>query len=266
MDCLVTKLKGSVNDLTIPKLGNFIFKGYSGEAEASGANYVRLLYEGKGTVSIEKGDISNVATGERSGNKLTGEELTFNIAQGDFVFNVEKYNLLSFLIYYNELSDSSSLNTKDFQYCSKIQKLEAHGMKGDLSDLAQITTLVNFNSESLKDTDYLIGDIKALVSNKNITSINTNRNIMIEGDIASLGSLTKLTFFNLGNTKISGNIEDFVKAQRAAGRIVATMDNLPYLGACRGLRFNGNAITNQETNTLSWTSTTITLNGQQITA
>lgn len=266
MDCLVTKLKGSVNDLTIPKLGSFIFKGYSGETESTGRNYVHLVYEGEGTVSMEKGNILELTTGEKSGNKLIGPDLTFYIAQGDFVFNVEKYNLRLFHIYYNDMSEGSSLNTKDFQYCSKIKRLEVHGIKGDLSDLARITTLEYFDSESYKDTDYLIGDIKTFVSNKNITSINMGGNTMIEGDIASLGSLTKLRTFKLAGTKISGNIEDFVRAQRTAGRTEATMDNLPYLGACRGLRFNGNAITNQETNTLSWTSTTITLNGQQITA
>ena len=53
----------------------------------------------------------------------------------------------------------------------------------------------------------------------------------VEGDITSLGMLTKLTSFNANNTKVSGTLESFAAAQYSNGRKTASRVRIfgPYL-------------------------------------
>ena len=82
----------------------------------------------------------------------------------------------------------------------------------------------------------------------------------VSGDISKLGNLTKLTNLALGQTSVSGDIESFVQAQRAAGRSSASLT---------GSSINWGEVTFDGSLTkggLSWTSTTITMNGKTINA
>lgn len=91
----------------------------------------------------------------------------------------------------------------------------------------------------------------------------------IKGDIADLGQCINLVELNKFNTfadyKITGTVESFVAAQRAAGRDTASMSRFDVRG--NDITFNGNLIDySVQDNTLSWTANTITFNGETINA
>ena len=93
----------------------------------------------------------------------------------------------------------------------------------------------------------------------NLETLQLNRT-SVSGDISKLGNLTKLTNLALGQTSVSGDIESFVQAQRAAGRSSASLT---------GSSINWGEVTFDGSLTkggLSWTSTTITMNGKTINA
>ena len=93
----------------------------------------------------------------------------------------------------------------------------------------------------------------------NLETLQLNRT-SVSGGISKLGNLTKLTNLALGQTSVSGDIESFVQAQRAAGRSSASLT---------GSSINWGEVTFDGSLTkggLSWTSTTITMNGKTINA
>ena len=103
------------------------------------------------------------------------------------------------------------------------------------------------------------GDISKLGNLTNLTNLDVAQT-SVSGDISKLGNLTKLTNLALGQTSVSGDIESFVQAQRAAGRSSASLT---------GSSINWGEVTFDGSLTkggLSWTSTTITMNGKTINA
>ena len=103
------------------------------------------------------------------------------------------------------------------------------------------------------------GDISKLGNSTKLTILDV-RQTSVSGDISKLGNLTKLTNLDVGQTSVSGDIESFVQAQRAAGRSSASLT---------GSSINWGEVTFDGSLTkggLSWTSTTITMNGKTINA
>ena len=86
------------------------------------------------------------------------------------------------------------------------------------------------------------------------------------GDFKWLG-LTNVNAFErcILRTKISGNIEDFVAIRREHGQTTGEV-SFRWLGDGGKIKFKGKAITNVSSNTISWNETTITVNGETITA
>lgn len=82
------------------------------------------------------------------------------------------------------------------------------------------------------------------------------------GDISNLGKLTALATFYGGTSKISGTIESFVQAQRAAGR-TSTSSAITFSASSTQVTFDGGPL---ESSTLSWTASTITLGSKTIDA
>ena len=103
------------------------------------------------------------------------------------------------------------------------------------------------------------GDISRLGNSTKLTILALGQT-SVSGDISKLGNLTKLTNLALGQTSVSGNIESFVQAQRSAGRSSASLT---------GSSINWGEVTfdgSLAKGGLSWTSTTITMNGKTINA
>lgn len=126
---------------------------------------------------------------------------------------------------------------------------------GDISKVNALNKLQTLSFDSTKVTGSINGFNK-LTNLKSLSAVNTK----ITGDIINLGNLVNLTNIGIGNTGISGTIESFVQAQRSAGRNSAQLT-----GSSRDwgkVTFNGSSAKGP----LSWTPTTITMNGVTINA
>ena len=149
---------------------------------------------------------------------------------------------------------------------------------GDISKFAKLTTLTTLKFGGTQvtgdiskfnvlnklqilvlDSTKVTGSINLFNTLTNLTSLSLI-NTKLTGDIINLGNLVNLTNIGIGNTDISGTIESFVQAQRSAGRNSAQLN-----GSSRDwgkVTFNGSSTKGP----LSWTPTTITMNGVTINA
>lgn len=93
-----------------------------------------------------------------------------------------------------------------------------------------------------------------------LTNIDLDSNV--SGDIVKLGALTDLTNFAFGKSKCSGTIESWVQAQRANGRTTGSVTGNS--SNISNVTFNG--IRGNAKGGVSWTATTITMNGITIDA
>ena len=129
----------------------------------------------------------------------------------------------------------------------------------DVSGDASKFNVLNKLQILIFDSTKLTGSINGFNKLTNLKSLSLV-NVKVTGDIVNLGNLVNLTNVGIGNTNISGTIESFVKAQRSAGRNSAQLT-----GSSRDwgkVTFNGSSTKG----TLSWTATTITMNGVTINA
>ena len=136
-----------------------------------------------------------------------------------------------------------------------ILALSQTSVSGDISKLGNLTKLTNLDVSQTS----VSGDISKLGNLTKLTNLDVSQT-SVSGDISKLGNLTKLTNLALGQTSVSGDIESFVQAQRAAGRSSASLT---------GSSINWGEVTFDGSLTkggLSWTSTTITMNGKTINA
>lgn len=129
--------------------------------------------------------------------------------------------------------------------------------KGTIADLIRMYNLTNLDIEYSEDTD-----VTYFQYFKGLTSIEMNS--YHYGDISILGTLPLLTNLNFRNSKCHGSIEDLVHIYRANGRTTGEIQLSNYTGTDCTVTFNGSAT--KAKGVLSWTATTITCNGETITA
>ena len=211
MDCLVTKLKGTVNDGSLPKLGSMLFK-----LRTTTTNLVKIEAIGK-DVSFSSADGSNVFSTSSGGEEKTN---VIKVGESNTVFYVDaskgvtisidnKYNLEKLDVYrsadHNELT--VDLNFEDLKYCKKLNWLALISMNltGDISALQNLTALTSISFDSTQ----VSGDISALSGLTALTDIrlyNTN----VTGSLDSLSNLPSGLTFDMGNKTLSGDYFKFL--------------------------------------------------------
>ena len=207
MDCLITKLKGTVNDGSLPKLGSMLFK-----LRTTTTNLVKIEAIGK-DVSFSSADGSNIFSMSSGGEEKTN---VINVGESNTVFYVDtskgvtisidnKYNLEKLDVYPFEDNKELTvdLNFEDLKYCKKLSWLALSYMRlsGDISALQNLTALTYINLDGTQVT----GDISALQNLTALTSIKLAYT-QLSGDISALQNLTALTYINLDSTQLSGDI------------------------------------------------------------
>lgn len=259
-NCLVTKLKGVVNNDNLDLFGYMGIKTSTGNImfELSDAGTVKILH---GTVGGNT-EIPIVA----GQYKYLVQYGTIAVDSGydEMIVYIPKYTIKR--LYTN----ASPINLEDLQYSSPLVELKL----GACNPLKYSEAAFNGILENL-DILY-ITNTSTVVNNGpiDVTEIGANgimTKLSFSGIATGLtGSLNKagmspLTELNVPNTKeVSLSIETFVANNRAAGRTTGSL-SLPYLGGCN-CTFNGESVAIQASNSLSWTATTITLNGVTIDA
>ena len=167
-------------------------------------------------------------------------------------------------------------NLANISGCTKLHRLSTiskSNLTGDLSDLAPLTALTNLDLSSSINITGSLSDLAPLTA---LTNLNLYFCENVTGSLSDLAPLTALTDLKLGNTSnltgdikdirqplksldvyntnITGELIEFVKTQRAEGRIT---------GSCRGvwgkvITFNGIGNLGWTNKTLTWTENTIT--------
>ena len=143
-------------------------------------------------------------------------------------------------------------NLANISGCTKLHRLSAikSNLTGDLSDLAPLTALTILN---LGNSINITGSLSDLAPLTALTDLNLGNTRNFTGDIKDIRQ--PLKSLNVYNTKITGELIEFVKTQRAQGRIT---------GSCIGIwgaviTFNGIGNLGWTDKTLTWTENTITL-------
>lgn len=237
--CYVTKLKEVVNDNSLPYVG-YAVANVNLSAEKSmyfgvdtSVNSVKIKIVGNGAITSLGGVSTNVKEAQVSHGQ------SFVLSQGTYQLLFDKYYAvpLSF-----PTDGSITIDAADFN----------KSLYSKDSNLSLIRIVY--------------GNVKGMGSLKNVKTLNFQSCDKLYGDIAELGTCTGLTELWLNGTQVSGNIEDFVKAQRAAGRTSCDSLNIPYAAETL-VKWKGNGVTTSVyQNKLSWTSNSITFKDETISA
>ena len=145
----------------------------------------------------------------------------------------------------SDLSPLTALTTLDLTGSSHIT--------GSLSDLSPLTALTNLK---MTGSSHITGSLSDLAPLTALTSLALVNAINITGNIKDIRQpVTSLIIYNTG---IVGELIEFVKTQRAAGRTTGSCNNGGWWG--NNITFNGSN-PGGGVQTLSWTENTITNNG-----
>ena len=243
-NCLLTQLKESVDNTNLLKMDEFII---SIEFTNENKNpFAFLSATGSGDVTVRTKDGSaifyvggseepvssyTVVDGQAAPNvtiKGTGEK--------DIIVN-NKYNIYTI----NVSQINFVLKNKIFAYLN-----------------LPITYLQM--SPSTKMYDSYVDDIANIVSPR-LRQLAISKNMGITGNFADIAVATMLTQITIGDTGITGTVEEYVERRRAAGDTVSSSPiTIPWIGTT-GITIGGNSIPAVSGTTLSWTADTITISG-----
>lgn len=265
-NCLVTKLKASVNNNSLDKLGMFsvFFKQEASPTQDS--RFLMVVSTEKNTIKCTEGLFYKVYGGTSIGDSYTLVDSDWSEQYGGYVFSgfvsntacrvdIPKYTLKRVQVVTNGAS-VYDIDLSKFKY-TQVQLFSGRYLSGSVADLPDNTTSVNFNGNlKIKGT---LADFSRLTS---ITYLNTGNSSIESSLLSSLGTITALTTMQVA---ASGSIEGFVGVQRANGRTTCDGIDCVYLGA-GNITFNGEQIVNKASATLTWTASTITYDGVTITA
>lgn len=261
MDCLITKLKSSVTDSGLEKLGILTIGRKVQQTPTQDTQYTRLMFTEKGTINCVGGLLYKTYGGEPLGSSYTLKDTDYNPTSSMYLFGGYVSNdECSLELPKYTLSGISGLSyqptpIKDFNFTA-VTEFGSAWYKGAVSDIPLRATLVNFNNNQ-----NVSGSLSDFENHINLTSLNVGNTAIASSPLSSLGKLVHLTTLN---AYASGSIESFVASQRANGRTTCTGITCSYLST--NVTFNGSAIQNKSNVTLSWTATTITYDGVTIEA
>ena len=254
-NCLVTKLKGVVDNDNLPIYGKAVV--------VVGAVDPSFRFNKNTTIKVLGGTVNGQT--KISVNANTSLIITSSTIVSDGTYGEGKVGLL--------------IDKYDLTYMERIQKFDLEDILYSPFVFLQIlpSTIVEnvekfpvlckkqeFKGINASGTNIAL-DVTELGSNGIMTDIRLVSNNAAYGSLNKAGMSPLTSHFSVPNTKnVFLNVETFVGYQRAAGRTTGSL-SIQYLGACN-CTFNGESVTNRPDNSLSWTATTITLNGVTIEA
>lgn len=262
-NCVVTKLIGVVDNDNLSKVGVLQYEVYvdNGKAfkiQCTNAGESVITLKNATVASAVRGtviDSTHVSIGAVGQSGITYITINENITSV-IVEVSNKYNIT----YLGEPGIKAIKNgLAEIDYLSELSELQLknYGSDSNLSAFANakytnsLTRLMIDNSK-----EKMSGDISYLSIFENLQYFRCTINAAISGSILSFGALTDLAQLNIDGTSISGTVEEFVAAQRTAGRTTGSI----LLGYTMALvTYNGLPITGSSNKTLSWTADSITI-------
>lgn len=220
MDCLVTKLRGTVNDNSLEVLGSLsIKKEKFGDAWDKSACSFRIMTEKELTVRIlGSGHFTDETGAQNLGIVCTVPitEKDIYVSNDDMVISIsDKYSLTELhLAPYSTnkegiLSKSVVNGLGALQYCKKLKTLNLaySSTSGDIEALKNLTELTTLN---LTDCKSISGDISSL---KNISGLRYLylTGVGVTGPLSSIADLTELVILWLNSTQVTGDVVNLSK-------------------------------------------------------
>ena len=268
-DCLVTKLKGVVNNETLPKFGMITFHVNNPENLTDKMTYFKYADSTEATKNFYE-----------VGSGVTADFITSQIYPrftGEGYVRVKnKYNITDIVISSRYQSDSVTpsidMDISQLSY-NNLQSISCTPQGLHITNLKDLQILKpTLKGITLNERDILVhqlsGDISDLAKFVNLETLNLSYiSNKVHGTMEQVATLfPKLNSLgDLTDTKwLAGSIEDFVTVRRSQG----VNDGSVYTkwGIFSNVTFNGEKLKGQDNTPFSWTATTITYNGVTINA
>lgn len=260
-NCLVTKLKGSVQNSDLDVLG-LIKVHYKASTTPNTNNRflgIGLLQGTPGKVTIVGGnfvqsDLTTVIGTEINFNTSVGNEYQeLYISNNECDIYIPKYGIY-FLVMCNDnfVTQDTMPTIKDWSWL-KYGATFTGNFYGLCDEHLDLSVLSRHNPTSICTRTLCSGHLSDLAPCTNLIFLQLmNVNDAYDGNIAALGNIMNLAFVILGGN-ISGTIEGFAGAQIAAGRTTGNVQfsfvvtrNITYEGnpvsACN-IKFSGGSYT-----------------------
>ena len=254
--CLVTKLKGSVDNNELLRIGEMRIKVESVDSQTKDT-------QGFGVAFTEPTTVEIVGDGYFTDNNLTenkGKSMVVPSLQGVIVSQAttvairNKYKLLqlnAFIPSGSPYGKNKVLNIDDLKYSTSLSSLNLTNMQAS-GDIASLKSLTSLSTLVLRFTQ-VSGDISNLQNLTALTSLDVS-STNISGDIANLKNLTALTSLILSATKVEGDIANLknltalTNLDIARTNISGDIANLQNLTALNKLYINNTQLSGDITN------------------
>lgn len=283
-ECLVTRLKGSINDSALSKLGEL--KG-NVILEDSSFNFISSVQQ---TISL----LENATGGFKGNNNAktivapANGTISLGVNKGKGVISIpNKYAIVRWEDY-----DSCEINLDDLAYSNGLNYFRGKAVKGMLSSIAKYnlvrcmvngSALVegNYNDflfpsslEMLQMTNFgkidgnitsAFSNLKSLIlSNSKVNETLSNINLLsnlteirvdntpTNGNLSQLNNLVNLDGLYIGNTDIEGSLDDLANSLIAKGRNATSHPQLLINGNGK-VSFNKNGVVTKVGNNLNAT-------------
>ena len=276
-NCLITTYKATVDNPELKALGELVMKFKNVEANTSLiALQNNPVFE---YVKIDKNVQTSDGTILSAGILQPGtyENGIKSIEAGDYTLRIKsKYE-----VNYIYVSAPLEMDVNDLQYKETMLAYHARMKHTGSSDikLSNIKDIDIFCDTEIPITEIIKSNTTKCVINcakgdiasvkeflPNLTRVSFQESKGLYGDFKWLGLINVNAFGScVVRTELSGNIEDFVAIRREHGQTTGEV-SFNWLGYGGKIKFKGEAITNVSSNTISWNETTITFNGETITA
>lgn len=247
MDCLVTKLKGIVNDDSLLPLGGMFFKVVQ-DSDAQANQRTLIFTTAKSTELSVVGGANNFVSSDMMSNPKNTinvnayEGVNTYCKDGDYnILLKDKYSLLELGSWVTPLC-TVGFNIEDLAYCKSLRAISANeisgNVEGDLSALAglplryvSIGNKVTGDIKVINDIVWsentevgggmpatfqvysknkeIVGKISELKTNTILTSLGFNGQTGISGSLSEIAAkFPNLNSLNIPHTNITGNIKD----------------------------------------------------------
>ena len=223
--CLVTKLKGIVNNDSLLKIKEMPISAINVNVPDGQLNPYILKFIVAWDTSLRiagEGYFTNSTFTENNGKELAllGSESNWqNITiskNGDFkVIVADKYAIRSLETFSSDYPSKFSFNIEDFKYCKDINiiSLDKATVVGDLSALANLTSLTKFRFSEISNN--VTGDISSFAACTLLTDLFVPSHF-VSGDLANFANLDNLINLSCKYTKVSGDLAKLPKRVRYA--------------------------------------------------
>lgn len=291
-NCLVTKLKSSVNNNTLQKLGYAIitkpaFGSYDANAQYLSVSYSDVDYSG--TILARTGSFYGGATSYTMNGANATIRCDAPAAILDFPdkYKITAFDGRNFILNMDSMSCMSALTILKGEVCGNLDLITAdkfpvlqtlqhsrpdNSLKiiGDIANLAKIPTLQTVIFNEITDINGVTGTLANIASLSNLKTFSISKNKNITGNITSLVNNTGLEVLEVnGCTGLTGSINS-LGALKSLTRLKLADSNIggTIEGFVQAQRANPNGRTTESTGiTIPYLNTTsITFDGEAITA